>query len=55
MPDRRPFQRTCPFCGIALIGSAQDREGENDIYHCPRCQLVIDVSVPGKTETRHRA
>jgi len=47
MPRPRPSPRTCPICGIGLIASDQQGEAET-VYHCPRCRLIIDVSLPAE-------
>jgi hypothetical protein len=53
MSPARPVQRTCPICGVSLIASqAQAERNGSEIYHCPRCALVIDVSVPAKKPIR---
>ncbi len=52
MSRARPVQRSCPICGIGLIAAETHGDGEaNDIYQCPRCGLVIDVSVPARKPT----
>ncbi len=49
MSQARPFQRSCPICGIGLIAAETQGDGEaNSIYQCPRCGLVVDVSIPAK-------